>query len=427
MRAIDAALQQLFYSYRGDAHHATNRPTAGTRGDLVTPALSDAPGSGPWGAIPPAPDLTARQPVYDGKLGELYGIYLRHLVWMVMTFGLSRFWGRTRLRRYLWSHLSILGDRFEYTGRGIELFLGFVFAVLVLAALGGGLWAIQHFAGSDALPFGLGLLDTFSVAIAVVGIPLLYVGQYSGLRYRLSHTRWRGIRCGLAGSSWRYGAQALFLNIANAMSAQLLTPVVSVNLARPRIANAGLGTLRFTFAGSAGDIYKRYVGYYFLNILAWVLAIGIGVAIAWGFFAESFGSIEQLPKEIAKPTARTVMVLILAAFLLYAVFSVLILPLRCWWQAYLFRHLVERTRHGHVLFASSITTRQMWGFMVLNYLIVVLTFGLGWPWVMHRTLKLIASKLWIYGAPDGGAIRQPGDHGPGYGEGLLDMFDVAGV
>ena len=54
----------------------------------------------------------------------------------------------------------------------------------------------------------------------------------------------------------------------------------------------------------------------------------------------------------------------------------------------------------------------MWGYLVLNYLIVVLTLGLGWPWVMHRTLRLISSQLWIYGAPDGAAIAQPPDRGP---------------
>jgi len=69
----------------------------------------------------------------------------------------------------------------------------------------------------------------------------------------------------------------------------------------------------------------------------------------------------------------------------------------------------------------------MWGFLVLNYLIVVLTLGLGWPWVMHRTLKLIAAELWLYGAPDGAAIGQPAGHGPRFGEGLLDMFDVSGI
>jgi hypothetical protein len=55
--------------------------------------------------------------------------------------------------------------------------------------------------------------------------------------------------------------------------------------------------------------------------------------------------------------------------------GLLILPLRCWWQAYLLRYLVSRTRAGNVLFATAISTRQMWGFMVLNYLILLLTLG----------------------------------------------------
>ena len=91
------------------------------------------------------------------------------------------------------------------------------------------------------------------------------------------------------------------------------------------------------------------------------------------------------------------------------------------------RYLVTHSRAGNVLFTTAITTRQMWGFLVLNYLIVLLTLGIGWPWVMHRTMKLISAQLWIYGEPNGQEIRQPTDRSPGYGEGLLDMFDVSGV
>ena len=68
--------------------------------------------SAPWGqatgqpvAAPAQPALVPTRPVYDGKLGELYGLYLRHLTLMVLTLGWSRFWGRTRLRRYLWNHV----------------------------------------------------------------------------------------------------------------------------------------------------------------------------------------------------------------------------------------------------------------------------------------------------------------------------------
>ncbi|TMJ25644.1 MAG: DUF898 domain-containing protein [Alphaproteobacteria bacterium] len=387
----------------------------------------------PWGqptdqpAVAPTPtDLTPSRPVYDGRLGELYGIYLRHLTLMVLTLGWSRFWGRTRLRRYLWNHVSILGDRFEYRGRGIELFLGFVLVLVVLALWAGLMWLLWEFVFHEHTLPGLGFLNLFYLSIAFIGLPLAFVGQYAGLRYKLSRTRWRGIRCGMAGSAWRYGLLATALNIANALTGQFLTPLVSVNLARPRIANAFVGTQRIDFAGHAGDIYGRYIGYYFLNIGAWVVAMAAAVTIAiaggkgLGFSGEDF---EKLFTDFS---LRTVLLIVIAFFVVYTLFGVMILPLRCWWQAYLLRYLVARSRAGNVLFATAVGTRQMWGFMVLNYLIVVLTLGLGWPWVMHRTLRLISGELWIYGAPEGAAIAQPPDRGPRFGEGLLDMFDVTG-
>jgi len=398
--------------------------------------LSDttSPGSPKTGSPPgepfapaPQPDLTPSRPIYDGRLGELYAIYLRHVVLMVVTLGWSRFWGRTRLRRYVWNHLSILGDRFEYRGRGRELLIGFLLAVVMLACWGGLMWLVWIKVFHEKPFANFGMFDLFSLSVVVIGFPLAYVGHYAGLRYRLSRTRWRGIRCGMAGSAWHYGVVATFLTFANAMTGQLLTPVVSVNLARPRISNTRVGTLPLAFAGSASDIYGRYLGYYFLNIVGWLVAIGAAIAIV-GSTVEQLGiSGEDFLKLLTQPSMRTVLMIAAALVGLYVVFSLLILPLRCWWQAYLFRYLVSHSRAGNVLFATAITTWQMWGFLVLNYVIVVLTLGLGWPWVMHRTLRLISSQLWLYGAPDGPSINQPPDRGPRYGEGLLDMFDVSGI
>ena len=380
-------------------------------------------GAEPAGAVP---DLAPSRPGYDGRLSEFYAIYFRHLVLMVVTLGWSRFWGRTRLRRYMWAHLSILGDRFEYRGRGVELFLGFVLVLLILGLWAGMLWAVWKYGYDETLPANMGLFDLYYLSIAFIGVPLAFVGQYAGLRYRLSRTRWRGIRLGLKGSAWAYGALASVLNLANALTGQLLQPLVSIVLSRPRIANLTLGTQRFEFAGRSGDVYGRYIGFYFLNILAWIVAIAVGIGVFYELFKETVGSFDDLLALFSQPSMRTLLLAALAAFGLYVLFGLLVLPLRCWWQAYLLRYLVSRTRAGKVLFASSISTRQMWGFMVLNYLIVVVTLGLGWPWVIHRTLKLIASELWIYGAPDGASIGQSLELGPRYGEGLLDMFDVTG-
>lgn len=374
-----------------------------------------------------APQPVPVRPVYDGKLGELYAIYLRHLVLMVLTLGWSRFWGRTRLRRYLWNHMSVLGDRFEYRGRGLELFIGFVLVLLIVAGIAGALWLVWAYAFDGKSPLGIGPLDGLPLVLALIGFPLSFVGHYAGLRYKLSRTRWRGVRLGMAGSAWAYGVRASFLTFANGMTAQLLLPVVSMSLASPRIANARIGTQGFVFAGRAGDIYGRYIGYYFLNIAAWVVAggaIGVAIGVSLGKWGEELKSLDGY---FTHPQPLTILLIVLAAIALYIVFGLLILPVRCWWQAYLLRYLVSHTRAGPVLFASGITTRQMWGFMVLNYLILLLTLGLGWPWVTHRTLRLIASQLWLYGTPDGGSIRQPADRGPGFGEGLLDMFDVGAV
>lgn len=67
--------------------------------------------------------------VYDGRLGELYVLFIKNLLLTIITLGIYRFWAKTRVRRYLWSHTSLFGDRFEYTGTGKELFLGFLIAL----------------------------------------------------------------------------------------------------------------------------------------------------------------------------------------------------------------------------------------------------------------------------------------------------------
>ena len=163
----------------------------------------------PWGQpvptaqpAPVQPDLTPSRPVYDGKLSELYGIYLRHLVLMLVTLGWSRFWGRTRIRRYVWNHFAILGDRFEYRGRGIELLIGFVLVLAMLGVWAGLMWLVWEFVFHETTLPGMGFLNLFYLSVVFIGIPLAFVGQYAGLRYRLSRTRWRGIRCGMVGSAW---------------------------------------------------------------------------------------------------------------------------------------------------------------------------------------------------------------------------------
>lgn len=388
------------------------------------------PGYPPYGTpVAYAPPIHVNPPTrltYDGKVGELYLVYLRSLLLTLVTLGVYRFWGRTRVRRYLWSHFQAFGDRFEYRGRGIELFLGFLaglgFLMMIAGALLGLLWLFAR----ESLLQEVDADDVTTWLLLLAGYPLLAVGRYAGLRYKLTRTRWRGIRSGLDGSAWKFGGISVGLGLVNGMSGQLMTPVLDVILARYRLQNLTFGTVKFGFAGQAGDIYGRFIGFYFLNILAWIVLIGI-VAVAVGGLSgviDRLGGWETLSEKITHPTPLVIVIMFLVILVIYSLIGVVILPLRCWYQAYLLRYLISRTWFGRMQFVSGVTTGQMWGFIVLNWIILVFTLGVGWPWVLHRTARLIADQLWIYGEIDAPAVAQALGQGPAIGEGLLDLFDT---
>jgi uncharacterized membrane protein YjgN (DUF898 family) len=94
---------------------------------------------------PALPGAGTQRLVYDGGLMGLYEIYLLNLVLTVITIGIFRFWAKTRIRRYVWSHVSFQGDRLEYTGTGGELFKGFLI-VLGFIVLYGILQSVLQFA-----------------------------------------------------------------------------------------------------------------------------------------------------------------------------------------------------------------------------------------------------------------------------------------
>src|SRR5215471_17611866 len=125
---------------------------------------------------------------YDGRIGQLYGIFVVNLMLTIITLGIYRFWAITRWRRYFWSHMSFQQERFEYTGRGGELFLGFLMALGILIGIGLATWGASY------------VVHRIHPALSVVPIFVLYVvililasaARFSAQRYRLSRTLWCG-------------------------------------------------------------------------------------------------------------------------------------------------------------------------------------------------------------------------------------------
>ena len=153
-----------------------------------------------------APGPTRLRLECSGRMGELAKIALVNALLTVLTLGIYRFWAKTRVRRYLWSRTSLLGDAFEYTGTGGELFRGFlVVAACVLAPLSAYYWAISLLVSPEQSDLQLALLAPFYATVLF----LIGVAVHRARRYRFSRTAWRGIRGAQGGSALTYGASYL--------------------------------------------------------------------------------------------------------------------------------------------------------------------------------------------------------------------------
>ena len=226
------------------------------------------------GGVPDDPASAIRSPVrrldYDGLRGPLAKMAISIALLTLMTLGFYRFWGKTRVRRYLCSRVSFLGDRAEYTGTGQELLFGFLAAILVLALLAGSFAGIEIALGVGH-PVHLAALAVYPLVMLV----LVFVAQYRARRYRLSRIRWRGSRFAQDGSSLRYALLGLGWGTISLLTLGIAYPLYRTRLQRYRATHTSFGTQGFRFDGRAVELMKTW-------LVAWLLLLpSLGLSYVW--------------------------------------------------------------------------------------------------------------------------------------------------
>lgn len=358
--------------------------------------------------------------IYDGRIGSLYWIFIKNILLGMITLTIYRFWGKTNLRRYIWSHTQLQGERFEYTGTGGELFKGFLIVIglficanicwTILVAIFGAQSDIQKISG---LFFGPVILFLSLVAI------------YAAQRYRLTRTSWRGIRGGMSGSAWAYGTRALGYGLLTAMTFGLATPWTQMRLAEQRFNNSYFGDAKAMLEGRSAPVYKGFV----LGIVIYIILTAGLVAALWfgldprtalSFFLKSANQSQQLDTTQSHATLT-----FFTAYIIFIVGLVVIGILAfCWYAAAFFRAIADGLSFDNLTFKSTMGASNYLRFWLGNTLIMIFTFGLGLPLVMHRTIVFFADRLEIIGEIDIDRLQQNTLPKPKTGEGLLETFDA---
>ncbi len=371
--------------------------------------------------VPPA--AAAEAPVHrlhhDGRSGELFVIFLVNLALSIVTLGIYRFWGRTRIRRYVWSQTSLLGEPLEYTGRGIELFLGFLFAlVLIYGPIAGLFFWLDVELPESGEEFGGAKLNSLIVFIAILllATPILmlfyYVALFAAYRYRIGRTSWLGIRGGMEGSAWRYGFLGLGLGFLNVLTLGWTKPWADSVVFKYRLGRTWFGNGQFQSHLDADGLYSRYA-------LAWIgTAVAIGAMMA-GLAAVSLNA-QIMDHHVAVDPVRMQVIIVAIELTPLIVYQLLI----CAYKAALVRNIAKTLTYGTVRFRAEVTFKDVFKLRIPNFLLMAFTLGFAYPYVVLRTTRFVSRHVEFHGDIETAAIGQTDVGTPRYGEGLMEFFGI---
>lgn len=369
--------------------------------------------------------MPSQQFVYDGRLGELYGIFIVNLLLSLVTLGFYRFWAKTRMRRYIWSHLSLHGDAFEYTGTGVELFIGFLIVVAMFFVATVLKTVIDLASPPDSpLPALTGLL--FALGI----LYLVFVARYAAQRYRLTRTLWRGIRGGMTGSAWAWGLKAMLLGVLSAITLGFAGPWVQMRLLDDRVNNSYFGDAKASMHSSSVPLYIAFLiglAITWGGMFAIMLAL-VGIAAGSGLGADLIAAGQNTDNEEAGRRMGEVFKAHMGLVITLGVFfylSLIVLSLLAFARYYvaMAREIAAKLTLAELRFGTTITNWRFISIMLSNALIFLFTLGLGLPIVVHRFMRFLTGNIQVYGEIEGSQITHADLPRPRYGEGLLEAFD----
>ena len=350
---------------------------------------------------------------HDGRVSELLPIVLLNALLNVLTLSLYRFWGKTRVRRYLWDSTNLLGDRLEYTGTGGELFKGFLFVLFAI---------FLPIAAAEILitfyfPPDHPIQVVFRLVVGVIFGSLIGVAIYRARRYRLSRTRWRSVRANQSGSSLAYSARYIAFILLTIITLGWVYPVMRMRLMGTMMNNTWFGDRQFHFEGSVGSLYERFA-------MCWFLFVGL--LLTFG------GTLEHLSSGFELATNAENIAGAGAAMAAYGVIGSVVLGIVsgivfCIYKAAELRHFAKCTRFEGLAFELNATIGGLIWLVIGNTLILLLTLGFGVAFTQMRKFRFVCDRLEARGTIDFGAIIQSADQGPGFGEGLADAFDVGAI
>lgn len=304
---------------------------------------------------------------FHGNGQKLFALQIVNILLTVVTIGIYYPWARAAYMKYTMSETEFAGSRFAFLGTGFELFKGMVLGLLVV----GFGYAMFFYLSTAHHPFIGSFIFFFYILL------LIPFAIHSSMRYRTSRTTWRGIHFGYRGDLkelMNLSVKGAFLSI---ITLGIYGAWYAMELRSYVLGHTRLGSVTMRYEGKGG-------AFFVMNLLGYLFTI-----ITLGIY--SF-----------------------------------------WWMKDLFNYYVDNIvleqGGNEVRLKSKVTGGAFFGLLVINFFIVVLTFGLGAPWAVVRTLNFVFENVEFLGELDLDTIQQTEDnYKNATGEDLTGLLDIGMV
>ncbi|MBA4275915.1 YjgN family protein [Flavobacterium sp.] len=301
---------------------------------------------------------------FNGKGTEFFSIIIVNWLLTILTLGFYYPWAKARKLQFLYGETSLNGDSFSFHGTGKEMFKGFIKVLLIIAFLYS-LFFLFVYLKSPIL----------AIVILYLGIlALLPFAIHGSYRYRMSRTSWRGIRFGYRGDRKEFSVNFFKWLFFTILSFGLYSSWMSINMRNYILGNIRFGDVEFNSDGDGGDYFMLNLKGYFLTIFT----LGI-----------------------------------------YAF----------WWQKELFEYYINNLSMSkgdkEIALNSTVTGGGFFKLAIVNLLIIIGTLGIGYAWVVTRTMKYIFENIEMEGNIDLNLLLQTEEnYKDATGEDVGDFLDM---
>ena len=317
---------------------------------------------------------------YDGKVGDIYKIWIKNFFLNILTFGTYEFWGKIKLRQYVVGSYELAKHRFEYKGTGGELCKGFIrlsiYAVLATIAIVIPLFFLYSHLAKTTPSFSTGIKFISSV-LPLLFFPFMFAAFYKSYKYKVSRISWKGIRGSLEGSLIKFSLMAFFLRHGlNILTVGIFSPFLRRMEYKYIIQNLYIGKTKFVFNDSLHR--SEFYSIIFVNLFSLLFAIpSLGLS-------------------------------------------------RKWYHSKMLNYLSQCTRINDISFKTTFEWLALFELKVKNLFILIFTLGLGHPIILNNNAKFFANNFFVIGDLNNLKLLQSKTNVGAAGEELINEMDLGG-